>query len=83
MACAARVAPGELSHAGFVALVVANLARASPRSVASATMMIKNEANIEKPDPDHCRPARRVRLEIKEVGSPKGRDPVTRVKGEG
>ena len=45
--------------------------------LASATTMIKNEANIEKPDPDHCRPARRVRLEIKEVGSPKGRDPVT------
>mmetsp|Transcript_42113 Transcript_42113/g.136688 ORF Transcript_42113/g.136688 Transcript_42113/m.136688 type:complete len:109 (+) Transcript_42113:318-644(+) len=29
-----------LGAAGFVALVVANLARASPRSVASATMMI-------------------------------------------
>ena len=45
--------------------------------LASATMMIKNEANIEKPDPDHYRPARRVRLEVKEIGSPQGRDPVT------
>ena len=46
-------------------------------TLASATMMIKNEAHIKTPDPDHYRPARRVRLEIKEVGSPKGRDPVT------
>ena len=51
---------------------------APANTLASATMMIKNEANT-MPDPDHYRPARRVRLEVKEVGSPQGRDPVTLV----